>query len=157
MGAGSAGNRRALASSHLLWRGLGAVVLGVMLARWSWVLFAPHATATIVVPDRGVATEAAQLFGVVVAAPPPVEVVALPNVQLIGVFAAGVGKPSFAVLRLDGKQVGVAVGENVAPGNKLLEVHADYVLLEHAGGQQRVNLEGGVAGAAGVGIVPAAR
>lgn len=157
MGAGSAGSRRTLASAHLLWRGLGAVVLGVLLAKWSWVLFAPHPEAVFAVPEQGSGVESGRLFGVVVSAVPQVEVVALPNVQLVGVFAAGAGKPGFAVLRLDGKQVGAAVGENVAPGNKLLEVHADYVLLEHAGAQQRVNLEGKAAGAAGAGIVPAAR
>lgn len=154
MGAGSAGNRRTLVSSHFLWRSLGAAVLGVLLAKWSWTLFAPHPEAVFAAPEQGSGVEAGSLFGVVVSAVPRVEVVTLPNVQLVGVFAAGARKPGFAVLRLDGKQVGVAVGEDVAPGNRLLEVHADYVLLEHAGVRQRVNLEGG---AAGVGIVPATR
>jgi len=155
-----AGERGALALSFspLIWRALGALVLGVVLARWSWVLFAPHATAVAVAPEHAVAVEAGQLFGAASAASSvsPSEGVALPDVRLIGVFAARVGKPGFAVLKLDDtQQVGVAVGGNVAPGTKLLEVHPDYVLLERAGVQQRVNLEGQAAGASGV--MPAAR
>lgn len=141
----------------LFWRALGALVLGVLLARWTWVLFAPQATAMAVSREPAVAAETGRLFGVAAAAPAQVETGALPNVQLIGVFAARAGKPSFAVLRLDGKQVGVAMGETVSGGAKLTEVHADYVLLERAGVQQRVSLEGRAAGSPGVIVAPAVR
>lgn len=137
----------ALSRLSLPWRGVGALVLGVLLAKWSWVLFAPHATAIAVAPERGIAVESGRLFGVAVSGVSSAEGVALPNVQLIGIFAAGAGKPGFAVLKLNDKQIGVAVGESVAPGTKLLEVHPDYVLLERGGLQQRVNLEGKAAGA----------
>lgn len=132
----------------LPWRGVGALVLGVLLAKWSWVLFAPHAAATAVVPEHVATVEAGRLFGLAVSGVSSAEGVALPNVRLVGVFAAKTGRPGFAVLKLDDKQqAGVAVGESVAPGTKLLEVHADYVLLERGGVQQRVNLEGKAAGA----------
>lgn len=158
MGASSAGNRRTLAPSHFLWRGLGAVVLGVILAKWSWLLLAPHATAVAVVPEQAVAVEAGRLFGATASGVSSVEGIALSNVRLAGVFAARIGQPGFAVLELDGKrQVGVAVGENVVPGTKLLEVYPDYVLLERAGVQQRVNLEWKAAGAAKAGVAPVAR
>lgn len=140
----------------LPWYGLGALVLGVMLARWSWILFAPHAAAVAIAPPHGVAAESGRLFGVVVAETPASGGVALPNVHLIGVFAtqsrnsllpdgskARTGQPGFAVLQLDNKQqVGVAAGEDVAPGTKLIEIHPDYVLLERAGVRQRVDMEG---------------
>lgn len=150
-----------------LWRGVGALVLGVLLARWGWVFFVPQATAVAIVPEHGNSIEAGRLFGVAVATAQPAEAMVLPNVRLVGVFATqfrnhprdtshpelpvtGAGHPGFAVLKLDEKrQVGVAVGESVVPGTKLLEVHPDYVLLERAGVRQRVNLEGKVAGAAG--------
>ena len=142
----------------LPWRGFGALVLGVLLARWSWVLFAPHSAVTAVAPEQAVAVEAGRLFGAAASSVSPAEGVALPNVRLTGVFAAKVGQPGFAVLKLDGKQqVGVAVGESVAPGARLLEVHPDYVLLERAGVQQRVNLEGKSADAAVAGVVPVVR
>jgi len=130
----------------VLWRIMGALLLGVLLARWSWILFAPHATAIAAVSERGVAVEAVRLFGVTAA--PQAETVALPNLQLLGVFAADAGKSSFAVLSLDGKQVGVTVGEKVAAGTKLSEVHADHVLLERDGVRHRINLETGIAVAA---------
>lgn len=148
----------AFSPSPLLWRGLGALVLGVMLARWSWLLLAPHATTVAVVPEHGATVEAGRLFGAAVFGAPTPGGAALPNVRLVGVFAAETGKPGFAVLKLDDKQqVGVVVGESVVPETRLLEVHPDYVLLERAGVQQRVDIEGKVAGAAGVGVVPAVR
>jgi len=140
----------------LSWRGLSALILGVLLANWFWVLFAPHATFTAAVPERAAGLEAGRLFGVVQSSDPATQGVALPNVQLLGVFSASAGRPGFAVLKLDDKrQVGVAEGEEVASGTKLVEVHADYVLLEHAGVQQKVNLENKYAGSPNIGTQPA--
>jgi len=146
------------------WMGLGALVLGVLLARWSWILFAPHATAVATVQPGGTGVEAGRLFGVAVfAASPVTQGVALPDVRLVGVFAtqsrnspaedgkpaARTGQPGFAVLQLDSRsQIGVAAGEEIAPGTRLLEVHPDHVLLERAGVRQRVNLEGNIAAGA---------
>lgn len=124
------------------WRGVSALVLGVLLAKWFWILFAPHAIFTAAMPERAAGLEAGRLFGVTLTNDAATQGVALPNVLLLGVFAASAGKAGFAVLKLDDKrQVGVAEGEEVAAGTKLLAVHADYVLLEHAGVQQKVNLE----------------
>lgn len=131
----------------LLWPGLGALVLGVLLAKWSWALLAPQATVIAVVPEHVATVEAGRLFGAAASGASPADGVALPNVRLTGVFAARIGQPGFAVLKLDDKQVGVAVGESVAPGTRLLEVHSDHVLLERTGVQQRVNLEEKAAGA----------
>lgn len=140
----------------LSWRGLSALILGVLLANWFWILFAPHATFTAAVPERAAGVEAGRLFGVVQATEDTTQGVALPNVQLLGVFAANAGKPGFAVLKLDDKrQLGVAVGEEVAAGTRLVAVHADHVLLEHAGVQQKVILENKYAAAPGKGALPA--
>jgi hypothetical protein len=139
LGGGAAGIASRL---PLFWYGAGALALGVLLARWSWILFAPHATTTIPAPERKPATEAGRLFGVAVADAAPVQGVTLPNVALVGVFATDSKRPGFAVLQMDGKQVGVVAGGVVAPGTKLQEIHSDHVLLERGGVQQRVNLEG---------------
>jgi len=140
----------------LSWRGLSALILGVLLANWFWVLFAPHATFTAAVPERAAGLEAGRLFGVVQSSDPATQGVALPNVQLLGVFSASAGRPGFAVLKLDDKrQVGVVEGKEVASGTKLLEVHADYVLLEHAGVQQKVSLENKYAGSSATVSQPA--
>ena len=155
LSAGAASEGGAVAPS-LLWRMLGALVFGVMLARWSWLLLAPHPAAVAVAPEQGATVEAGKLFGGAISGVPPAEGTTLPNVRLVGVFAARIGRPGFAVFKLDSKQqVGVVVGESVASGTRLLEVHPDYVLLERAGVRQRVNLEGRAAGAAGV--VPVVR
>lgn len=137
------GGMAILARLPLSWQGLGALVLGVLLAQWVWILLAPPAIAIATVTEHGTAVEAGRLFGQSHTEDTSVEGMALSNVRLVGVFAANAGKPGFAVLRLDDKQqVGVAVGGSVVPGTKLLEVHPDYVLLERAGVQQRVNFDG---------------
>lgn len=124
------------------WRGLSALILGVLLAKWFWILFAPNAIYTSAVPERTAGQEAGQLFGVAVVTETASQGVALPNIQLLGVFTASAGKPGFAVLKLDnGRQMGIAEGEEVAAGTKLIKVHADHVILERAGLQQRVELE----------------
>jgi len=138
------------------WRSFSALILGVLLAKWFWILFAPHAIYTSAMPERAAGLEAGRLFGEVAAAASVSQGVALPNVQLLGVFAANAGKPGFAILKLDEKrQTGVAEGEEVSAGTKLLEVHADYVLLERAGVQQRINLENKYAGAPNKTVAPA--
>ncbi|MDH4285411.1 MAG: hypothetical protein OEV35_08850, partial [Gallionellaceae bacterium] len=93
--------------------------------------------------------EAGKLFGIAAAvvAPVPVsrgaETMVLPNVRLVGVFAAEPGHSGFAVMKLDDKrQISVTAGQDVQPGIRLLEIHPGYVVLEQKGVKQRVNLEG---------------
>ena len=132
-----------LARSPLSWRGLGALLMGILLARWVWIFFAPQAMAIAVVPEHGTALEAGRLFGHAASGAGSAQGMALSNVQLVGVFAASPDQPGFAILKLDDKrQVGVAVGGIVVPGTKLFAAHPDYVLLESGGVQQRVNLIG---------------
>jgi hypothetical protein len=124
------------------WRGLSAMILGVLLAKWFWILFAPHVIYTAAMPDRASASNAGQLFGIVQTLDKSPQGVALPNVQLLGIFTAAAGRRGFAVLKIEGKrQMGIAEGEEVSAGTKLLSVHHDYVVLERSGVQQRVNLE----------------
>jgi general secretion pathway protein C len=133
------------------WYALGALVLGALLAKWSWILLKSPSTVAALVPDHAVSENSGRLFG---AATAESTAAAMPNVKLIGVFAPESGRSGFAVLKLDEqRQIGAAVGENVAPGVKLLEVHADHVVLERSGAQQRVDMIN--ASATGTGIVPA--
>lgn len=132
----------------LLWRLLGALVVGALLAKWAWLLFAPRTLSISPAPEQGAVPEAGKLFGTAAAvvAPTPVsrgmETTVLLNVRLVGVFAAESGHSGFAVLKLDDKhQVGVAAGQEVQPGIRLHAIHPGYVLLERNGVQQRVNLE----------------
>lgn len=137
------------------WRGLSAIILGVLLAKWVWVLFAPHAIFTANIPERASSQELGQLFGVTLTTEVASQGVALPNVQLLGVFAASAGKPGFAILKLDNtRQMGLAVGEEIVAGAKLIDVRADHVLIERAGVQQRVNLENKFPGSPNTAVLP---
>ena len=123
------------------WRGVGALVVGVLLARWTWILFAPHTLATLPTKSDADGKASDAIFGLS-AAPDTVTKNAdavLGNVHLVGVFT---GKQGFAVLKLDEKtQRGVALGEDIVKGTKLVEVEVDHVIIEHNGIRQRVSLE----------------
>jgi len=59
------------------------------------------------------------------------------NIQVAGLFAAG--KDSSAVLTVDGKPARVFVlGQDVAPGTRLVEVSADGVVIESGAGRQEL-------------------
>jgi hypothetical protein len=148
---------RLLAYWPLSWRSLSALILGVLLAKWFWIIFAPHVTYTAALPESTSSLEAGQLFGMAASNEAAGEGVALPNVKLLGIFSANSGKPGFAILKLDNnRQAGIAEGEEVAPGTRLVAVEENYVLLERAGIRQRVNLEDKYANAANkAGFVPA--
>ena len=61
------------------------------------------------------------------------------NIQALGVFAAG--KDSSAVLVVDGKPArAFVVGQEVAPGMKLVSVTSEIAVLETAGGRQEVRM-----------------
>jgi type II secretory pathway component PulC len=138
------------------WHGVSALILGVLLAKWFWILFAPHATFTSATPERSAGLEAGSLFGVVATTETASQGVALPNVKLLGVFTASRNRAGFAILKVDEKrQVGVAEGEEVAAGTKLVSVHADHVVLERTGVQQTVPLEDKYAASPNKGILPA--
>lgn len=120
------------------WRGLGAIVLGAMLAKWVWILFAPPVVAVAGIVDRGAPGEADLLFGIAPSEGDARASGVLPNVRLAGVYA---GVPGFAILELDGnKQVGVTQGAEIVHGVRLAEIAADHVVLEGGGARQRVDL-----------------
>lgn len=158
---GTAGDAVASTLSRLVyfwpfsWRSANALILGVLLAKWFWILFAPHATFTAATPERAAEHEAGKLFGVVVTTESVTQGGALPNVKLLGVFTGSVGRSGFAVLKVDERQTGVAEGEEVAGGAKLISVHADHVMLERAGVQYKIMLEDKYAGSQNRGILPA--
>lgn len=111
------------------------VLLGVVLAYWTWVWLAPRSeprAQPLAEPAGGVAS-AISLFGNVqqgrnVAAPTGIAI------NLLGVVAASGDRRGYAVVQLEGKQVlAVHEGEDIAPGIRLAEVHADHVILERNG------------------------
>lgn len=118
-------------------------LLAWALAYWSWIWWLPRPESRgddLPTPTASVSS-AAGLFGEVqrAAGAAPATGIAL---RLQGVVAAtaAAGSPSadgergYAIVQLDAKKV-VAVheGEEVVPGVRLAEVHADHVILERGG------------------------
>jgi hypothetical protein len=125
----------AAAATHLVFFAIVVAIAGY----WALRIFTPAPTAAppplppppLRDPDP---MAAARMFGKVQV----VQAVAT-NVQALGVFAAG--DDSSAVLVVDGKPARVfIVGQEVAPGMKLIEVTPEIAVLEASGARQEVRL-----------------
>ena len=120
------------------------LLLGLVLAYWTWIWFAPRPEPRA--PDlneagdraAGRAQDAYRLFGGAgrngnAAAP------AARGISLLGIVAASGDRLGYALLRLDGKQtVAVPQGAEVEPGLRLVEVQVDHIVLERSGGREKL-------------------
>lgn len=121
------------------WNVLGVIVVGIMLAKWTWLLLAPREMSAMAPNGQRHSAAAENLFRATTAAGTNSALSALRNVQLTGVFA---GSPGFAVLKLEGnKQVGVPLGGEVVHGIKLVKIAPDHVVIAGDGIRQRIDLE----------------
>lgn len=110
-------------------------VLGLVLAYWTWVWFAPRVEprSEVVAAETGNLASASLVFGRVernksTAAPTGIAI------KLLGVVAASGGRRGYAVVQLEAKQIlAVHEGDDVTPGLRLAEVHPDHVILERGG------------------------
>jgi general secretion pathway protein C len=112
-----------------------ASLLGVVLAYWSWAFLAPAPAprAPAAAQTPGSALSASGLFGT---AKEPA-FAGSSALRLTGIVAASGGRPGHALLRLDGKKTtAVLQGEDVEPGLRLAEVHADHIVLERNGARE---------------------
>lgn len=119
---------------------LAVALLGWVLAYWTWAWFAPKPkpveTPWAQPSERTGA--AAGLFGPAERGEPTSAVTGAP-VKLLGIVAASGGKPGYAVLQLDGRQIlAVRSGEPVAPGIRLEEVRRDHVVLTRQGVREKL-------------------
>ena len=110
------------------------LLLGLVLAYWTWIWFAPvpESRAPVAADTVGRITSAGGLFGTARgqndAAPTGIAI------RLLGVVAATAGKHGYAVIELETREiVAVREGNDVVPGVRLAEVHADHVILERNG------------------------
>ena len=116
-------------------------VLAVVLAYWMWAWFAPRPEprAPAAVQAGGATAEAA--YGLFGSAQGAKGTAAAGSARLVGVVAASGSRPGYAVLRLDAKKsVAVQQGEEVEPGLRLAEVHADHVVLDRSGAREKISL-----------------
>jgi general secretion pathway protein C len=111
------------------------VLLGMVLAYWTWAWVAPRPeprAQPAAVAGGGVGA-AQGLFGTLqrdqdVAAPTGIAI------KLLGVVAAAGGRRGYAVMQLEAREIlAVREGEDVAPGIRLAEVHPDHVILARNG------------------------
>lgn len=108
----------------------------LLLAKHTWVLFAPAERA---VPGDTAAvspSQAEQLFGT---ASIGSSTASLDGIRLLGIFAHPTR--GFAVMQTPSGQRGVGLGHEVAPGIRLAETHADHVVLERNGARHRLQLD----------------
>ena len=111
-----------------------ASLLGVVAAYWSWAWLAPAPVARAPAAFEARTSSAGGLFGT---AKQGMAAATASAVRLTGVVAASGGRRGHAVLRLDGKtSVAVLQGEDVEPGLRLAEVHADHIVLERDGARE---------------------
>lgn len=135
------------------------IVLCWMLARWTWYIVSPDASAqpaasTRVIFDVTAAAHsisAANLFGAM-QAPRPVEQIAVPtslNVKLKGVFSSDGKQPAYAILNIDSQgDRHIKTGAEVKSGVTLAEIHPRHVVLQRDGALERVELDEKAGGAA---------
>ncbi len=120
---------------------LGALaLLAWVLAYWSWIWLLPRPEPRgedLPVAAANASTLGA-LFGVAPrAAGTPATSLAL---KLQGVVAAAADRRGYAILQIDAKKIAaVLVGDEIAPGVKLAEVHPDHVILERGGLRETLN------------------
>lgn len=109
--------------------------LGLVLAYWTWIWFAPRVEprAEVVAAETGNLAAASLVFGRVErnkSTPAPTGIA----IKLLGVVAASGGRRGYAVVQLEAKQIlAVHEGDDVTAGLRLAEVHPDHVILERGG------------------------
>ena len=105
-------------------------LLALVLAYWTWQWLAPRAEPVPrVTADAPRIETAAALFGD--ARPATAGGSAY---TLVGIAAASGGRPGHAVLRIDNARTAVVrEGEDIAAGVKVVEVHADRVVVDENG------------------------
>lgn len=133
-------NSEQMSRVDLIWRLVAIVIFATLIAKWTWVFIAPKDAALPSTAAWKKTSDTDHLFGDVPATGTSSSS-SLGNVQLVGVFAHPTA--GFAVLAVEGKQVGVGLGELVLPGARLVETKADYVLIEHGGIKSRIDLPAG--------------
>lgn len=111
------------------------VLLSLMLAHWVrvWFIPDPDPSSNVTMEKGNNIAAADDLFGVaqhepISSAPEPI------TIKLLGVVSASGDRPGYAIVQLDSKEiVAVVKGEDIEPGDRLIEVHPDHIVLERKG------------------------
>ncbi|MCY7388002.1 MAG: hypothetical protein LH481_08055 [Burkholderiales bacterium] len=118
--------------------------LGWQFAWWTWHLITPSLKTAAFAPSNAIATDMAlgrQLFGDAVPVTDAVGAAPQTAIRLKGVFAVDGKTLSAAVLNIGGRDQAVKIGQELATGVTLAEVHANFVVLSRAGIRERIELD----------------
>jgi general secretion pathway protein C len=119
------------------------IALGGQLAWWAWHFITPSLRSPALVSSSTTAVDVnvgRQLFGD--AGPLNASSsVATDGIRLRGVYSTVGTTLSAAVLNLGGRDQAVNIGQAIAPGVTLAEVHADHVIISRAGIRERIDLD----------------
>lgn len=129
--------------SHTL-TALLVIVLTWQLAWWLWHFITPSLKTASFSASQAAPTDTSlgrQLFGDAGPAPVSGNVAAQTGIRLKGVYATDGKTLSAAVLNLGGRDLAVRVGQELAPGVTLAEVHADHVIVNRSGARERIDLD----------------
>lgn len=121
---------------------LVVVAIGLQLSWWTWHFLAPEARIATLA-DNAPAVDIAlarQLFGGD-GSSPAATVGAAGDIHLKGVFAVDGKTLSAAVVNLGGKDTAVKLSQEMSNGAKLIEVHADHIIVSRNGVNERVDLD----------------
>lgn len=119
------------------------LLLCALIAKWTWVAFAPPPLLVMAKEDDASNKMRASVLDVHLfsnRATRELRTVHL-GIKLVGLFASGQDRHSVAIFRANGKDNAVPLKGEVMPGVKLEAIHANYVLLEHDGALDRLDLE----------------
>jgi general secretion pathway protein C len=115
------------------------VMLGLVLAYWTWAWFAPPPEPRSAGAEQSGVRAAAPslaasgLFGRA-GSNPAVAAAGSGSIRLLGVVAASGSFPAYAIVRMEPQGIlAVRAGDDIAPGIRLAAVHADGVVLERTG------------------------
>jgi general secretion pathway protein C len=126
------------------------LVLAWQLAHWTWVFFSPS-TAVSAPASEGTTdlAVAARLFGGTASGSPAASA-ATSSLRLKGVVAPTPGIAASAIFNTGtARDISVYIGNDVAPGVKLVEVLPDAVVVSRSGLRERIELESRKAAAKG--------
>lgn len=112
------------------------MLVAILMAKHFWALL-PIESSAIIVPATTQSFENTEnLFGQI---DKSTSSTSLNGIRVVGLFAHPTS--GFAVIQTNQGQIGVGIGDQVAPGVHLKEIYVDYVILDCNGIKNRVDMQ----------------
>jgi general secretion pathway protein C len=116
------------------------IALCMSLSYWGMQMFKPKARAVVAPQNTSAFEQVLGQWGSIFGRSPTAQMAAS-NYQLKGVVVAPQAQDSAAIISMDGRpEQALAIGKELSPGVKLLEVHPAYILVSEAGVSKKIDL-----------------